>query len=156
MKSAQKVYKHLADLYRLAFWLTGCQEVSVTIAIDAFDSLTDPFGLLQPSTRARLRKAIIGKALTARTAEDEVRGGLDSDESRLNDALFHLDLLSRKVFVLTVLEGYTIGDTSQLLQCDPGTVTEMRAVALSELSTVLAGRRGGAELHSNEASVPLV
>jgi DNA-directed RNA polymerase specialized sigma24 family protein len=129
--------------------------VSVTTAIDAFDSLADPFALLQASSRARLRKAIIEKALTAETSKDEAPGSLGSDEARLDDAMLHLDLFSRRIFVLTVLEGYSFRETSRLLRCDVGTVTEMRSAALSNLASVLTVRGDGVELHSNESGVTL-
>lgn len=66
MNNAQTMYEHLADLYRVAFWLTGSQEMSVVMAIDAFDSLSDPFDLLQAPIRAGLRKTLIERALAAK------------------------------------------------------------------------------------------
>ena len=162
MTSAEQVYKHLADLYRVAFWLTGSQEASVTLAVDALDSLTDRFALLRVSIRVLLRKAIIEKALAAAVAEDEAAmgsgwaiPGQDHDEARLNDAVFHLGLLSRRILVLSVLEGYTIRETSRLLLCDVDTVNEMRWVALSDFANALNVHRNGTELHSNEAAPSL-
>jgi DNA-directed RNA polymerase specialized sigma24 family protein len=141
MRKAQEVYTHLADLYRLAFWLTGHRELSVAMTLDVFDLLTDPFALLRASIRVQLRKAIIDKALNTQIAPDEAPMSsetdlpqTDSDEARLRDTMLRLDLFSRRIFVLTVLEGYSCEETSRLLRCDVDTVTEVRSVALSNLA----------------------
>jgi hypothetical protein len=174
MRGTEQDYKHLADLYWLAFLLTGDQEVSVAMVIEEFESLEDSCALRCPSIRAKMRKSIIEKALTAVGVEAGETVSASSSRSltpvaptragrhgvrisweQLKAALLHLDLFSRRILLLTVFQGYTLQEAAGLLTRDVTLVADVRSIALLELTRFLLSFTTARGLHSKQANLSL-
>lgn len=127
-------YQNLASLYWLGFLLTGNQDRSALIAIEAFEVYDDP---------SVIRRAIIEKALAEVCEEARPAVSVcslpcrDIDCELLTRALFELDLFARRILVLTVYEGYSAREAARQLACDIGTLTAARTTALCRLTGLL-------------------
>jgi DNA-directed RNA polymerase specialized sigma24 family protein len=152
-----------ADLYRLAFLLTGRQDLSIDIAADTAVSSWDdasPFGNWM---RGWQRRLVIGRALTEvhdeladsarRTERARAHGwtvrknwslGSDTTKADLDQALLAIDLFPRAVLLLVVFESIRTADAATLLDADPALIRKAQAIGLRELTANLAGKKSSA------------
>ena len=134
---------HVADLYWLAFLLTGRRDLSIDIAADTVVSGDDASEFFGEWMRGWQRRLVIGRALTAihneladsarRTqlarADVPTNGSVapQSDRSlrpittkaELEQALLSIDLFPRAALLLLVFEGIRMADAAILLDADP-------------------------------------
>jgi DNA-directed RNA polymerase specialized sigma24 family protein len=154
---------HAADLYWLAFLLTGQPEASVAMAVEALDSAEgNPF--FSAWMLAWSRKVVIAKALAAvrqdlaasalRVAARRGRNCARSPRNwalqpgatkvQLERALLAIDLFPRCALLLTVFEGLSVDDAAVLLDAGPELVRNAQVCAMQELTRNLAGMQSGA------------
>jgi len=148
-----------ADLYWLAFLLTGEQDISVDIAADAVVSGLDARPSFNEWMLGWQRRLVIGKALTAirdqlrnsalRTQLARVNGramppsnwSLDPGTTKadLQQALLAIDSFPRAALLLLTFEGLRMSDAASLLDAEPALIRKAQAIALYELTANLAG-----------------
>jgi DNA-directed RNA polymerase specialized sigma24 family protein len=162
--NAEDIRKSVADLYWLAFLLTGRQDLSVEIASDAAVYAEDASSFAD-WMRGWQRRLVIGRALTA--IHDELAGSarrtqlarvnrsamprnwsLSSNTSKadLQEALLLIDPFPRAALLLLVFEGMRMADAATLLDADPALVRKAQAIGLGELTANLAGNKRTTEV----------
>jgi DNA-directed RNA polymerase specialized sigma24 family protein len=157
-KNAEQLKKDAADLYWLAFLLTGRRDVSIDIAADAAVSDDLPSSFFADWMRDWRRRLVIGQALNAVRGElaDSVRRtrrarvdsaatsqrdwltGSGLTKADLERALLAIDIFPRAVLLLLVFEGMRIADAAALLEADPALVEKAQVIGLHELTASLA------------------
>jgi DNA-directed RNA polymerase specialized sigma24 family protein len=154
----------VADLYWLAFLLTGRQDLSIEIASDAAVSTDYAKPLFSDWMRGWQRRLIIGRALTA--IHDELadsarrtqlargtglaRGSAapqrnwslspGTTKEELQQALLAIDLFPRAALLLLVFEGIRPAEAATLLDADASLIRKAQAIGLRELAANLAGK----------------
>jgi DNA-directed RNA polymerase specialized sigma24 family protein len=151
---------HAANLYWLAFLLTGRREASVDMAVEALES-SDGNPFFSAWMLAWARKVVIAKALAAvrqelaasalRLASQRSRscGPMprnwalrpDTTKIQLERALLAIDLFPRCALLLSVFEGLSIDDATVLLDGDRELVRSAQVSAVQELTRNLASMR---------------
>lgn len=159
MTTENDTRKHVADLYWLAFLLTGREDLSIEIASDAAVSSDHARPFFSDWMRGWQRRLVIGRALSAihdELAESERRTQLgtasgsaapprnwslssDTTKADLQQALLAIDLFPRAVLLLRVFEGIRMEDAATLLDADPALMRKAQAIGLRELTANLAG-----------------
>ena len=152
--------KDAADLYWLAYLLTGRRDVSIDIAADAAVSRDEGEPFFAGWMRAWSRRIVIAKALAAirdELAESARRTELARvdestarqpdwslspylNKSRIEEALLAIDVFPRAAVVLLVFEGVRIADATALLDRDAALVRKAHAVGLREFMANLGGK----------------
>jgi integrase len=147
-----------ADLYLLAFLLTGHRNVSIDIAANAAVSEDYPNSFFADWMRDWRRRLVIGKALTAirdelaDSARRTKRARVDAaaawqrnwstrpvvTQTELERALLAIDVFPRAALLLLVFEGMRIGDAATLLDADSALVKKAQVIGLHELTASLA------------------
>jgi len=167
MPSLADTEHQAANLYWLAFLLTGDRQASIDAAVETIESPeTNPFFI--GWMVAWSRKVIIGKALAAirrELAASAQRMALATRAPRsapspsrtwslapgagkreLEHALLAIDAFPRCVLLLLLFEGLSIDDAMQLLGADRDLIRKAQAFALQELTNNLAAARGSARV----------
>jgi DNA-directed RNA polymerase specialized sigma24 family protein len=174
-RNTEDIRKDAADLWWLAFLLTGRQDLSIEIASDAAVSAADyasPF--FADWMRGWQRRLVIGRALTA--IHDELTEsarltqiarvhGLagnsaalkrnwslspDTTQADLQEALLSIDLFPRAALLLLVFEGIRMADAVILLDADPALIRKAQAIGLRELTANLADKNWPKEQRGNK------
>jgi len=147
-----------ADLYWLAFLLTGQREASVGVTIETLDSQQGPHSFFATWMLAWSRKVVISKALGAIREElaesaqrvAALRGGkvavrsrdwkLDEKASKIQieRALLAIDTLPRCALLLSTFEGASLEDAAILLNADRELVRKAQMIGFQELTHNLA------------------
>jgi DNA-directed RNA polymerase specialized sigma24 family protein len=158
-KNTEDMKSAAADLYWLAYLLTGRQDVSIEIAADAAVSADDASPFFADWMRGWQRRLVIGRALSAihdeladsaqrtllahgqgRSAPRNWSLSSDTTKAELEEALLAIDPFPRAALLLMVFEGIRIADVATLLDAEPALVRKAQAIGLSELTANLAGR----------------
>jgi hypothetical protein len=158
------IEKAAADLYWLAFVLTGRRDISIDIAVDATSSGEYANSFFADWMRGWRRRLVIGKALTAihdelaesarRTKGARERNWAtprnwslspDIAKADLERALLTIDLFPRATLLLLVFEGVRIADAATLLNAKPKLLKKAQAIGLRELTANLAAPAASAE-----------
>jgi DNA-directed RNA polymerase specialized sigma24 family protein len=155
--SLNQTNRQAADLYWLAFLLTGQREASVDATAEALDSAeANPF--FSAWMLAWARKVVIAKALGAIRQElaasalriAALRGRCGTPAPRnwsltsgatkaeLERALLAIDAFPRCVLLLSLFEGLSVDDAVVLLDVDRELIRKAQAFALQELTQNLA------------------
>ena len=141
--------RHLAHPYWLAFLLTGNSDVSVRIVCGALDDLEDVSNAKHAFQSWQFRRVIVERSLLVDCAQPVLSGpdrqfasSAAPERSEINcesltSALFALDLLPRRILLLTVFEGHSLAEAACLLALDVDRIADIRAAALSELMSLL-------------------
>jgi DNA-directed RNA polymerase specialized sigma24 family protein len=149
-----------ADLYWLAFLLTGSRDVSIDIAVDATASHEDMVPFFVAWMESWSRRIVIAKALAAvrqelaesarRTERARVHQSTapprgwslprDTTKTEIEEALLAIDLFPRAAVLLLIFEGLRIADVATLLDADVTLVKKGQAIGLRELTSNLAGK----------------
>ena len=157
-KDAEDLKWDAADLYWLAFLLTGRRDVSIDIAADAAVSEDDPNSFFADWMRDWRRRLVIGQALTAirdelaESARRTKRARVDAAPTSQLDwstrpaatkadferALLAIDIFPRAALLLLVFEGMQIADVATLLEAEPALVKKAQVIGLHELAASLA------------------
>jgi DNA-directed RNA polymerase specialized sigma24 family protein len=158
MQPLKQLESQAADLYWLAFLLTGNHQASLDAAVDAAELRQEANPFFSTWVLRWSRKIAISKALSAirdelktsaqrtqaRPAESRVsvprNWSLSSDVTKfqLEQALLAIDVLPRCALVLSILEGLPLEDVAILLDEDRELIQKARACALQELIHSLA------------------
>jgi len=152
---------HAANLYWLAFLLTGQREASVDATVEALDS-PEGNAFFSAWMLAWARKVVIAKALAAirtelaasarRIASTRDRHcsprqprnwtlASDASKAELERALLAIDAFPRCVLLLSLFEGLSIDDATVLLDADRDLVRKAQVCALQELTHNLSVMR---------------
>lgn len=162
MQTLKDANERAADLYRLAFLLTGSRGSSVNVAIEAFEATEGANPFFSSWMLAWSRKVVIAKALGA--MRDELAASAQRTRSRSADkyvlpsrrwtpptettnlqlerALLAIDVFPRCALLLSVFEGFSLADTAILLNGDEELVKKARTIGLRELTRNLARLQG--------------
>jgi DNA-directed RNA polymerase specialized sigma24 family protein len=163
MSPLEQANGYAANLYWLAFLLTGRREVSVDMAVESLDS-PDGNPFFSAWMQVWARKVVIAKALAAVRQELAAsalrmasKRGRDcappprnwalepgATKVQLERALLAIDVFPRCALLLTVFEGLSIDDAAVLLDAGRELVRKARAYAVQELTRNLAGMQTGA------------
>jgi len=157
------IEKAAADLYWLAFLLTGRRDLSIDIAADAAASQDNANPFFADWMRGWQRRLVVAKALTAIHVElaDSARqteiasasnSGVprdwslspDTTKADLERALLAIDLFPRATLLLLIFEGMRIADAATLLDAGPDLLKKAQAIGLRELTANLAVTNGSA------------
>jgi DNA-directed RNA polymerase specialized sigma24 family protein len=157
MSPLEQANGYAANLYWLAFLLTGRREDSVDMAVEALDSADgNPF--FSAWMLAWARKVVIAKALGAMRQElaasarrvASTRGprcgaparhwALErgATKAQLERALLAIDVFPRCALLLSVFEGLSLDDATVLLNGDRDLVRNAQVSALRQLTQNLA------------------
>lgn len=158
MQTVNQAEKHVADLYWLAFLLTGRRQTSIDLAVDAVESHKSDDAFFSGWMRAWSRKVVIAKALAAVRDElalsarrlrtkREVRNAARWDKAlksatnkaELESALLAIDLFPRCAVLLSIFEGLSLDDATVLLDGDRELVQKAQITGLQELTRNLVG-----------------
>ena len=165
---------HVADLYWLAFLLTGSQDLSIEIAADTAVAPDSASAFFADWMRGWQRLLVIGRALTAihneladsarRTqlarVDCSARGSAvpprnwslspDTTKADLQQALLAIDPFPRAALLLLVFEGIRMADAASLLDSDPTLIRKAQAIGLRELTANLADERSPKDQRGNK------
>lgn len=150
----EKIFtEDMAGLHLLAFLLTGDQAVAEQCFVAGLEDSIHGNPVFKDWARSWAKRAIIKRALRLAApwpGEPAVEMpqldslALDSDREALIRNVLRLPAVERFVFVMSVLEGYSVSETAVLLGC---TVRDIVAARAESLKKVSLGR-------AQEASVP--
>jgi DNA-directed RNA polymerase specialized sigma24 family protein len=161
MPTLEQTNTEAANLYWLAFLLTGDREEGAEVTAAALDSPADN-AFFSAWMLAWSRKVVIAKALAAVRQELAISArkiaqarsprctpalprnwSLTPDAGRLEleRALLAIDAFPRCVLLLLMFEGLSIDDAMVLLDADRELVHKAQVFALQELTRNLAGSR---------------
>ena len=150
---------HGADLYWLAFLLTGCRDISIDLAAAAVSQdAENPF--FDSWMRAWSRRIVISKALASicvELAESARETDLarvdrgwalprnwslpaDTTKAEIEDALLAIAVFPRAAVVLSIFEGVHIEDAAALLNQDAALIRKAQTIGLRELTANLAAK----------------
>jgi DNA-directed RNA polymerase specialized sigma24 family protein len=158
MPTLEQKTRHAADLYWLAFLLTGARGESADLAVESIGT-PDDRAFFSAWMLAWSRKVVISKALAAirqdladsaariaRARSPRCAPSLPRDWSlppsasklELERALLAIDAFPRCVLLLMLFEGLSLDDATVLLDVDRDLVRKAQVFALQELTRNLA------------------
>jgi len=157
-RETRDVAKDAADLYRLAFLLTGSSDVSIDIAADTILLQDNANPFFASWMRSWARRIAIAKALTKireeltasarRTKSARIRKSAvapsnwslpaDTNKVRIEEALLAMDVFPRAAVLLSLFEGVRLADAATLLDEDVLLVRKALAIGLREFTAKLA------------------
>jgi len=160
----REIEKAAADLYWLAFLLTGQRDMSIDIATDAVASEEASNSFFADWMRGWQRRLVIGKAVAAihdelaasarQTKQARANGSampsrnwsLSPDTTRddLERALLAIAPFPRAALLLLVFEGVRMADAATLLDADSDLLKKAQVIGLRELTGNLAGTKASA------------
>jgi DNA-directed RNA polymerase specialized sigma24 family protein len=173
-KNTEDIRKDAADLYSLAYLLTGRNDLSIDIAADTAVSRESGSPFFADWMRAWQRRLVIGRALTAihneladsarRTQLARVTGSIagsaalrhnwslnpDTTKADLEQALLSIDLFPRAALLLLVFEGIRMADAAILLDANPALIRKAQAIGLRELTANLADKESPGDQRGNK------
>jgi len=162
MQTLEQANKRVANLYWLAFLLTGNSGLSVDVTLEAVASQDDANPFFSAWMLAWSRRVFIAKALAGirdelarsarRTASRRAEKAalpprnwtLDRDTTKvqLESALLAIDVFPRCALLLSVYEGISLEDVGILLNSERDLVRKAQMIGLRELTRNLAGMQG--------------
>jgi DNA-directed RNA polymerase specialized sigma24 family protein len=163
MMKMENAMKDAAELYRLAFLLTGRSDVSIDIAADAASD-SDGNTFFSGWMRAWSRRVVIAKAI-ATIGDDLAESARRTELARVHqpavpprswslsanatppqieEALLAIDLFPRAALLLLVFEGVRLADAVNLLDVDVKLVRKGQAIGLLEFTNNIARKTNNA------------
>jgi hypothetical protein len=148
----------VTGLYWLAFILTGCEDISVSVTAEVLSMASGKEATCYPSECcpseiARLRRAVITQSVAAQQSElrwargcykrqtrygyeSELRTALDSMPSffEVRNALPAIDLFPRLALLLTVFEGFSLREAAKCLDSNEESICDARSHGLLSLA----------------------
>jgi hypothetical protein len=157
MQTLEPTNAHAANLYWLAFLLTGQREASIDITVESLES-SQGSAFFSAWMLAWARKVVIAKALAAIREELAASARrLESQRSRrcgararhwalepgatkaqIETALLAIDAFPRCALLLSIFEGLSIDDATVLLDGDRDLVRKAQVHGIQELTLNLA------------------
>ena len=152
-----------ADLYWLAYLLTGRDDVSTDIAADAATSQNGGNQFFGEWMRDWSRRLVMAKAVASihedlaesarRTEEVHVPKreaspagwslSPDTTRSQIEEALLAIDVFPRAALLLTVFEGVRIRDAATMLEVDDNLVKKGQVIGLRRFTANIASKNPG-------------
>lgn len=162
MQTLEQANRRAAELYRLAFLLTGNREPSVEATIEALDFQDGANPFFSTWMLAWSRKVVIAKALAAirgelaasarRTGSKRAEKAAlpprdwalspDTTKSQIERALLAIDVFPRCALLLLVFEGVSLDDAAILLDSGRKLLRKAQITGLRELTRNLARLQG--------------
>lgn len=155
-KDFQRIFtENMADLHLLAFLLTADQDKADQCVVSGLEDSISGNPVFREWARSWSKRAIIKNAikalapapgLSAPVETTNYQQTADPERDALISGVTDLDLFDRFVFVMTVLEGYSVHECSALLGCRPADVVPAKSRALQQLGGlqfVASASRGG-------------
>jgi DNA-directed RNA polymerase specialized sigma24 family protein len=162
MQTLEQANKRVANLYRLAFLLTGNPGLSVDVTLEAVSSQDDANPFFSAWMLAWSRRMFIAKALAGirnelarsahRTASKRVEKtalpprhwtlNRETTKVQLESGLLTIDVFPRCALLLSVFEGMSLEDVGILLNSERDLIRKARMIGLRELTRNLAGIQG--------------
>ena len=162
MQTLEQANKRAADLYWLAYLLTGHRGLSVDATLEAVGSPDDANPFFSAWMVAWSRRVFIAKALATireelaasarrtaseraeRTALPPRNWTLDrgTKKAQLERALLAIDVFPRCALLLSVFEGVSLEDVALLLDSERDLVRKAQMAGLRELTRNLARNQG--------------
>jgi hypothetical protein len=157
----QDAEKTAADLYWLAFLLTGRREISVDIAADGAASPPSTNAFFAGWMRDWSRRIVIEKALAA--SRDELAQSAtktrqertplstgpagrplsaEMGKAHIEEALLAIDAFPRAAVILLIFESVPLADAATLLDADASLIRKAQAIGLREFTTKLDQNNG--------------
>jgi hypothetical protein len=154
MQTVEEAFRSASELYWIAFLLTGQEELSLHVTVNALCPENGLVGISSALFPPTLRMAVIQNALAATQAEitasarrfaaqqsDQsfipARGwSVDSSMSKaqIEGALLAIDVFPRCTLLLTVFEGLSLEEAGMLLHSDRESIEAGRIRGLRELT----------------------
>lgn len=151
----------LSGSYWIAFLLTGSQDLSAELVIEAYLRHEDSDICEDAISNAKLRRMVVTRALAARSEElarsakrSISQGGdrqilpterwLPIDRvsfEQLQNALLAIDIFPRCALLLTMFEGFTLHEAAVLLNSDSESLLDARITGLLDMTHTLTGRQ---------------
>lgn len=134
--------REMKSLYLLAFLLTANHQEAEECFVSTIETGCGEKSIFKAWTKSWIKRCLIQKAIHvvfSRSVCDRQRSlwGGDSCETRLRDmvnAVTGLEVLERFVFVMSILEGYSVRECSLLLHCKGENVVQLRMRASTKLA----------------------
>jgi len=163
MQTLEQANNGAADLYWLAFLLTGSPEPSIDVTLEALDSEEAATSFFSTWMLAWSRRVVIAKALSAireelavsarRTATRDGKKadlpprnwalGRDTTKGQVERALLAIDVFPRCALLLLLFEGISLEDAAILLNADRDLVRKAQMIGVQALTRNLARMQGG-------------
>jgi DNA-directed RNA polymerase specialized sigma24 family protein len=164
MQPLDQLNEYAADLYWLAFLLTGHCGISIDATVEALDLRAAGNPFFSAWMHGWSRKVVVAKALGAireelaasasrvdmkrclrhRSPRQEWALSPETTKIQLERALLAIDVFPRCAVLLSVFEKLSMDDTSILLNSDRDRVSAARSCGLQELAGNLAEMQGQA------------
>ncbi|HKF20765.1 MAG TPA: sigma factor-like helix-turn-helix DNA-binding protein [Candidatus Angelobacter sp.] len=145
-KDFQKIFTDdMADLHLLAFLLTADQDKAEECFVSGLEDTIDGNPVFREWARSWSKRAIIKNAIKAlapapgmepEVKEDSQAWSVEAEENALISAVTDLCPLDRFVFVMSVLEGYSVHECSALLGQPVQEVTAAKSRALQHMGSL--------------------
>jgi len=134
--------REMKSLYLLAFLLTANHQEAEECFAATIETGCEEKCVFKDWTESWIKRCLIQKAIHvvfSRSVRDRQRSlwGGDSCETRLRDmvnAVTDLEVLERFVFVMSILEGYSVRECSLLLHCRGENIVQLRMRASTTLA----------------------
>ena len=134
--------REMKPLYLLAFLLTANHQEAEECFAATIEMGCEEKCVFKDWTESWIKRCLIQKAIHtvfSRSARDRQRSlwGGDSCETRLRDmvnAVTDLEVLERFVFVMSILEAYSVRECSLLLHCRGENIVQLRMRASTTLA----------------------
>ncbi len=153
--------KTAADLYWLAFLLTGRRDISIDIAADGTASMAFRNSFFAGWMRDWSRRIVIAKALAAsrdelaqsanktRQARIPICMGpaarprsVEMSKAHIEEALLAIDAFPRAAVILLIFESVPLADAVTLLDADASLIRKGQAIGLREFTAKLGQKKG--------------
>jgi DNA-directed RNA polymerase specialized sigma24 family protein len=141
----QKIFSEdMAGLHLLAFLLTADSNMAEQVFVAGLEDSIHGNPVFRQWARSWSQRAIIKRAIKAVAPSPSDAQGTTvpvhprtgkPELDQLVQAVARLDTFERFVFVLSVLEGYSVSECATLLACTLRDVVSARAAALKEMAT---------------------
>jgi DNA-directed RNA polymerase specialized sigma24 family protein len=156
----QKIFsENMAGLHLLAYLLTANPATTEEVFVAGLEDTVNGNPVFRQWARSWSRRAIIKEAVKAIAPSPNGAGGEvqtvnaqtgNAELDALMERVVRLPAFHRFVFVLSVLEGYSISESATLLACTPTEVMSAKSQALQSLA--LNRETEAATMHSPVAS----
>jgi DNA-directed RNA polymerase specialized sigma24 family protein len=140
----QKIFtEDMAGLHLLAFLLTGNQAAAEQVFVGGLDDALHGNPVFKEWARSWSKRVIIKRAIRLAAPWDGEPAvanpqlfpqALDSERDALIRSVLRLPALERFVFVMSVLEGYSVSETAVLLGCTMRDVLAARSESVKQVN----------------------
>lgn len=127
----------LESLYQLAYLLTGSSDRAEKALVEALEDCKKA-KVFKPWAKSWSRLAVIERAIKSKPLESSEEWAIAKNGSPEQAAIAQLKDFERFVYVLTVLEKYSVRDCAILLRVHKREVVEAQVRGLKEVSTFVS------------------